>query len=90
MRRSKWKGPYINLNDFFSFIKENKKTPIIISRNLSIIPKFIDNIFKVHTGNSYVEVLVTGEMIGHKFGEFVATRKMVVFKHKKKKKRKKR
>ena len=33
----------------------------------------------------YSEVLVTKEMIGHKFGEFSATRKSFAFKKKKKK-----
>lgn len=29
----------------------------------------------VHTGNSYTQVRVTDEMVGHKLGEFAMTRK---------------
>lgn len=86
MSRSKWKGPYVELKVLKSFKKVNKKKLILaVSRNSSIIPKFIGSNFKVHTGNSYVEVTVVKEMVGHKFGEFSATRKPFSFKKKKKK-----
>lgn len=67
--------------DNASSTKSLKKVP----RNLTIIPKFIGCSFKTHAGNKYSEILVTKEMIGHKFGEFSATRKPFVFKKKKKK-----
>ncbi len=82
MKRSKWKGPYIS---FKKFHKLSKKKLIVISRNSFIIPKFIGYIFKVYKGNSFVDVLVTKEMLGHKFGEFVETRKLFTFKKKRKK-----
>lgn len=90
MSRSKWKGPYVNLNYLNNVNSHNKKKSILISRNSSVIPKFINKEFEVHTGNSYTKILITTEMIGHKFGEFVATRKTFIFKKKKKKKKKRR
>jgi len=84
MKRSKWKGPFItsikNLN-----ISDSKKSLKKVPRSLTIIPKFIGHDFKIHTGNTYSEILVTKEMVGHKFGEFSATRKSFTFKKKKKK-----
>jgi len=83
MKRSKWKGPYVNLKNFE---KLDKKNLILISRNSSIIPKFLGYNFKVYTGNAFVEVIVTKDMLGHKFGEFAETRKVFMFKKKRKKK----
>lgn len=83
MKRSKWKGPYVNLKNFE---KLNKKKAILISRNSSIIPKFLGYNFTVYKGNSFVEVIVTKDMLGHKFGEFAETRKEFMFKKKRKKK----
>jgi len=86
MSRSKWKGPYVNFKHLGSFNTLNKKkSAILVSRNSSIVPKFVGYTFKVHTGNTFVEVIVTREMISHKFGEFAPTRKVFAFKKKKKK-----
>ena len=87
MGRSNWKGPYIKEKDLkvFEELKKNYKK-IIISRNTEILPKFIDQTFEIYNGKKYNEVLVTEDMIGHKFGEFAATRKKFIFKKKKSKK----
>lgn len=87
MSKSKWKGPYVNFKYLksFDFLDNKKKLVLLISRDSVIIPKFLGYTFKVHTGNSFVELLVTKEMIGHKFGEFVMTRAVFNFKKKKKK-----
>jgi len=63
---------------------DQKKSFKKVPRNLTIIPKFIGRSLKVHTGNTYSEILVTKEMIGHKFGEFSVTRKPFAFKKKRK------
>lgn len=86
MSRSKWKGPYINSN-FLKQIKiSNKKKLLpIISRNSTIIYKFIGLKFNVHTGKTFTEVAILKEMVGHKFGEFAPTRVKFSFKKKKKK-----
>ena len=87
MSRSKWKIPYINPK-YIKQIKEVKKQHNImkISRNSEIIPKFLNLIFKIHNGKNYIEISVTEDMIGHKFGEFVSTREKFSFKKKKSKK----
>ena len=84
MKRSKWKGPFINLIKNLDNL-DKKKSLKEVPRSLTIIPKFIGHSFRIHTGNAYSEILVTKEMIGHKFGEFSATRKSFMFKKKKKK-----
>jgi small subunit ribosomal protein S19 len=85
MKRSKWKGVYYRNPDDY---KETKQIQKKISRNSSIIPKFIGETFEVHTGKTFRKVTVTKEMLGHKFGEFSKTRVDFEFKKKKKKKKK--
>ena len=82
MSRSKWKSPYVN-SIIWSQIHEKKKDLKLFSRNSYILPQFIDLNFKVHNGKSFINLLITKNMIGHKFGEFVPTRKKFSFKKKK-------
>jgi len=56
-----------------------------MSRRSAIRPEWLGITFLVHNGQRYVKVNVTNEMIGHKLGEFVATRKRHIFKKGKKK-----
>jgi small subunit ribosomal protein S19 len=88
MSRSKWKGPYLDKNSAKN-IQESKKNykKLIVSRNSVILPTFIDQTFEIYNGKKFNEILVTEEMIGHKFGEFSATRKRFSFKEKKKTKK---
>jgi small subunit ribosomal protein S19 len=90
MGRSKWKGPFANIQTLNSIKKtgkqETSKNLIEITRNSEILPAFIGLTFNVHNGKSYVEILVNEDMIGHKFGEFSFTRAKFVFKKKKQKK----
>ena len=44
------------------------------SRRSTIIPQFVGLTFGVHNGKKFVPVLVTENMVGHKFGEFSPTR----------------
>jgi small subunit ribosomal protein S19 len=44
------------------------------SRRSTIIPQFVGLTFGVYNGKKFVPVLVTEDMIGHKFGEFSPTR----------------
>lgn len=87
MSRSKWKSPTFKL----STVNQKKRTPknSIISRSSTIMPNFAGYKFKVHNGKSYVELLISKNMISHKFGEFVFTRTKYIFKNKKKKKKSK-
>ena len=45
------------------------------SRRSVIYPSFVEHTFAVHNGKEHVPVYVTEDMVGHKLGEFVLTRK---------------
>ena len=85
MKRAKWKGFFTKPENYILKIENNYKK---ISRNSFIIPKFIDQTFKIHNGKIFKEITVTKEMLDHKFGEFLKTRVEFEFKKKKKKKKK--
>jgi hypothetical protein len=46
----------------------------IWSRRSTILPQFVGLTFGVYNGQKHVPVIVTEEMVGHKFGEFAPTR----------------
>ncbi len=46
----------------------------IWSRRSTILPQFVGLTFGVYNGHKHIPVLVSEEMIGHKFGEFAPTR----------------
>lgn len=79
MSRPRWKTPSIDTECL-------KKKHSVISRNSTVAQKFIGLTFNVHNGKTYVEVLTTEDMLGHKFGEFSFTRSTFTFKKKKSKK----
>jgi ribosomal protein S19 len=60
-----------------SNIKTNK-------RNSIIFPTFVGKTVQVHNGKDYTKITIIKEMIGHKLGEFVRTRKAFKYKNKKK------
>ncbi len=87
MNRVKWKGPYISKNllekvkNSKLLSKNNIKT---MSKNSIILPSFIEFTFRVYNGKTFTIVKIIDEMIGHKIGEFVSTRKQFSYKKKKK------
>ncbi len=46
-------------------------------RDLIIVPGMVGMKMQIYNGNSFVPVEVTGEMLGHRLGEFSITRKKV-------------
>lgn len=78
MPRSLKKGPFIDLhllNKVQKALENNDKRPIKTwSRRSMIIPDMIGMTIAVHNGKQHVPVYISEEMIGHKLGEFVATR----------------
>jgi len=44
------------------------------SRSSMIVPDFIGHTIAVHNGKKFIPVYVTENMVGHKLGEFAATR----------------
>lgn len=78
MARSIKKGFYVDptLQDKVEDAQKNgSKKPIQTwSRRSTITPDFVGLNFNVHNGKSFVAVYVTENMVGHKLGEFSATR----------------
>lgn len=78
MARSVWKGPFVDgylLRKADAAQQSGRKQVIKIwSRRSSILPQFIGLTFGVYNGQKHVPVLVTEDMVGHKFGEFAPTR----------------
>ena len=56
-------------------IKIAKNKPIKThQRNLVIVPSMVDMKINIHDGKTFFPIQVTGEMIGHRLGEFALTR----------------
>lgn len=80
MSRSLKKGPYVDakLLKKVSKLKQGDKTPIKTwARASTITPEMVGFIMAVHNGRAHVPVVMTENMVGHKLGEFVPTRKFV-------------
>lgn len=52
----------------------NRKPIQTWSRRSTITPDFVGLHFNVHNGKTFVSVLITENMVGHKLGEFALTR----------------
>ena len=78
MSRSLKKGPYTfdRLLKRVKDLNEKGKKEVIKtwSRRSTIYPDFVGHTFAVHNGREFIPVYVTEDMVGHKLGEFVATR----------------
>ncbi len=78
MARSTWKGPFIDhhlLKKIEAALTSNKKEMINTrSRRSTIFPEAVGMTIGVYNGNKVIPVLVTDDMVGHKFGEFALTR----------------
>jgi small subunit ribosomal protein S19 len=78
MVRSVWKGPFVD----GYLLKKAEKTRAsgrhemikMWSRRSTILPQFVGLTFGVYNGQKHIPVMVTEEMVGHKFGEFAPTR----------------
>ncbi|QQS60053.1 30S ribosomal protein S19 [Candidatus Falkowbacteria bacterium] len=80
MSRSLKKGPYVNerLQKRVLNLKPGDKTVLKLwDRASTITPEMVGFNFGVHNGKVHIPVLVTENMVGHKFGEFSPTRKFV-------------
>jgi len=77
---------------FYSRAGCNKNTTkfkpfFVFNKSLFIISEYIDLIFFVYDGKSFIEISIVSGMVGHRFGEFVSTRKLHKYVKKKKKKK---
>lgn len=78
MARSVKKGPFADdylLKKVDVLNAANDKQVIKTwSRRSTIFPSFVGHTIAVYDGRKHVPVYVTEDMVGHKLGEFVATR----------------
>ena len=78
MARSVWKGPFVDgylLKKAAATHGSGRKSVIKIwSRRSTILPQFVGLTFGVYNGRKFIPVLVSENMVGHKFGEFSPTR----------------
>ena len=78
MTRSVWKGPFVDgylLKKAETSRASGRREMIKIwSRRSTILPQFVGLTFGVYNGQKHIAVMVTEEMVGHKFGEFSPTR----------------
>ena len=78
MPRSLKKGPFIDLHllkKVETAVEKYDRRPIKpCSRRSMILPEMVGLTIAVHNGRQHVPVMVTEDMVGHKLGEFAATR----------------
>jgi len=78
MARSLKKGPFVDahlVHKVDTARAGNDKRPIKTwSRRSTVLPDFVGITIAVHNGKQHIPVYVTENMVGHKLGEFAATR----------------
>jgi small subunit ribosomal protein S19 len=78
MARSAKKGPFIDdhLQSKIAVLNQanDKKVVRTWSRRSTIFPDMVGHTIAVHNGRKFIPVYVTENMVGHKLGEFSATR----------------
>lgn len=80
MSRSLKKGPYVDqklLKKIANLRPGDKAIIKTWSRASMITPEMVGFTFGVHNGREHIPVFITEEMVGHRLGEFSATRKFV-------------
>ncbi len=78
MARSVKKGPFADEYLLKKVDEMNKKGDKQViktwSRRSDIFPQMVSHTIAVYDGRKHVPVYITEDMVGHKLGEFVATR----------------
>jgi small subunit ribosomal protein S19 len=77
MSRSLKKGPFVDEKLFRKVQTQlaGSRAPIRTwARACTIVPEFVGHTFQVHNGRTFIDVFCTEDMVGHKLGEFSATR----------------
>lgn len=80
MSRSSKKGPYVDQKLLKKISKSKPDENAVFktwARDCEISPEMVGFRFDVHNGKNFIQVNVTEEMIGHRLGEFAATRKFI-------------
>ena len=78
MSRSLHKGPFINhklIQKIYRLNQQKAKSTVKTwSRSSTIIPDMVGHTIAVHNGKQHFPIFISDQMVGHKLGEFVATR----------------
>ena len=78
MSRSLKKGPFVDTSLLEKIEAMNsageKRVVKTWSRRSTVIPEMVGHTMAVHNGKKFIPVYVTENMVGHKLGEFAATR----------------
>lgn len=82
MSRSSWKTPFIDKSLLKRLDPKHKKKPTW-SRRSTIYPAAVGLKLQIYNGKNMVTRSIKPEMVGHKLGEFVTTRKTFIPKKKK-------
>jgi small subunit ribosomal protein S19 len=76
--RSVKKGPFVDdhlMAKVERAVANNDRRPIRTwSRRSLVVPDMVGLTIAVHNGRQHIPVLITENMVGHKLGEFAATR----------------
>ena len=76
-RRSIRRGLSQRQKKVYEDVKKDKANIKTHARDMLILPLMVGKTILVHSGKSFEAVRVESEMIGHRLGEFVLTRKKV-------------
>ncbi len=78
MGRSLKKGPFYDehLDRKVTAAVESGRKQVIRtwSRRSTILPEWVNQTIAVHNGRKFIPVFISENMVGHKLGEFAATR----------------
>lgn len=78
MPRSVKKGPFVDahlVKKVDEAVAKNDRRPIKTwSRRSMVLPQMVGLTIAIHNGRQHVPVLINENMVGHKLGEFAATR----------------
>src|SRR3989344_9593855 len=78
MSRSLKKGLYVDVKLLKKLRGKRPGSADVVktwARRSQIAPEMVGFTFGVHNGKSFIDVLVSEEMVGHRLGEFSATKK---------------
>lgn len=78
MARSLKKGPYVEpklLEKILELKRLGERKSIKTwSRRSTIVPEFVGTTISIYNGRKFIPIYITENMVGHKLGEFAATR----------------
>jgi small subunit ribosomal protein S19 len=76
--RSVKKGPFVDhhlVKKIDAVVASNDKRPVKTwSRRSMVLPEMVGLTIAIHNGRDHMPVYITENMVGHKLGEFAATR----------------